>query len=246
MTTTNQNNVETPRIGILVGSTRPGRKAGAVASWAYGRASHRSDATFDLIDLAAYELPLLDEPLPPALGHHEHEHTRRWAAAIDPCDGFVMVTPEYNHSTSAALKNGLDYLFGEWNNKSVGFISYGSNGGVRAVEQLRCMAGELMLADVRSAVALPFAAEFKEMRDFTPSDGAVNALDDMLDQVTLWARALKPCRTDSESGGPDSTVPVEDPQTALPQTTEWSNAPTDRIGLSDDQADLSGSADHDA
>jgi NAD(P)H-dependent FMN reductase len=183
-----------PRIGILVGSTRPGRKAEAVARWALDLASARRDATYELIDLADHPLPLLDEPTPPSMGRYRHDHTRQWASVVAAFDGFVIVTPEYNHSTSGALKNALDYLFAEWNNKAVGFISYGSSGGVRAVEQLRCMAGELMMADVRVAVALPFATEFADFRDFTPRDEVVPVLHTMLDQVVAWTNALATVR----------------------------------------------------
>lgn len=183
-----------PRIGIVVGSTRPGRKSEMVARWALHLASERTDATFELIDLADHPLPLLDEPIPPSAGRYHHDHTRGWAAVVAGFDGFVFVTPEYNHSISAVLKNSLDYLFAEWNNKAVGFISYGSSGGVRAVEQLRCMAGELMMADVRVAVALPFATEFADFRDFTPGDHNVPILHTMLDQVVTWTNALSACR----------------------------------------------------
>ena len=184
-----------PRIGIVVGSTRPGRKSEAVAQWALRLASTRTDATFELIDLADHPLPLLDEPIPPSAGRYRQDHTRTWASVIAGFDGFVFVTPEYNHSISAVLKNSLDYLFAEWNNKAVGFISYGSSGGVRAVEQLRCMVGELMMADVRVAVALPFASEFTDFREFTPGDHIVPILHTMLDQVVAWTSALATVRT---------------------------------------------------
>ena len=117
------------RIGIIVGSTRPGRKAEAVARWVHDIAKKRSDAEYEVVDIEHYHLPLLDEPLPPAMGQHEHEHTKAWAAKIASFDGYVFVTPEYNHGISGALKNAIDYLFFEWNNKAAGFIGYGSAGG---------------------------------------------------------------------------------------------------------------------
>jgi NADPH-dependent FMN reductase len=96
------------RIAIIIGSTRPGRKADAVARWLYDLASQRDDATFDLVDLADYHLPHLDEPTPAAHGpHYSHPHTRAWAATIASFDAYVFVTPEYNHSTSGALKNAI-------------------------------------------------------------------------------------------------------------------------------------------
>ena len=110
------------RIGIIIGSTRPNRNGKAVGKWAYEIARKRSDAEFELIELKDFNLPLLDEPIPPSLGQYSHEHTKAWAAKIDSFDGFVFVTPEYNHGTSGALKNAIDFLFKEWNNKAVGFI----------------------------------------------------------------------------------------------------------------------------
>lgn len=116
------------RIGVILGSTRPGRNGEQVAAWVMDIARRRDDADFELIDLADYPLPHLDEPLPPSMGQYRNLHTQQWADTIDRYDGFIMVTPEYNHSTSGVLKNAIDYLFAEWNNKAVGFVSYGSVG----------------------------------------------------------------------------------------------------------------------
>ena len=137
------------RIGIILGSTRPNRLSEQVASWVYENATQRGDAEFELIDLRDFPLPHLDEPLPPSLGQYQGDHTKDWAAKIASFDGFVIVTPEYNHGTSGVLKNAIDYLYAEWNNKAVGFVSYGSVGGARAVEHLRLVAGEVQMADVR-------------------------------------------------------------------------------------------------
>ncbi|WP_422935078.1 NADPH-dependent FMN reductase [Sinomonas sp. P47F7] len=182
------------RIGIILGSTRPHRNGEQVARWVLDLASRRPDAEFELVDLRDHALPLLDEPFPPSLGRYQNEHTRQWAERIASFDGFVFVTPEYNHSTSAVLKNAIDYLYSEWNNKAVGFVSYGSAGGVRAAEQLRLIAGELQLADVRAQVILPFATEFENRRTFAPDDFAVRSLDAMLGQVIAWTEALAPLR----------------------------------------------------
>lgn len=182
------------RIGIIVGSTRPGRNGEAVARWVYEIAAQRSDAQFELVDLADFPLPHLDEPFPPSMGHYQNEHTKQWAAKIASFDGFVFVTPEYNHSTSGVLKNAVDYLFAEWNNKAVGFVSYGSVGGARAVEHLRLIAGELQMADVRQQVALPLATEFENYSVFKPSDYQLPQLTVLLDQVIAWSTALAPLR----------------------------------------------------
>jgi NAD(P)H-dependent FMN reductase len=137
------------QIAVVLGSTRPGRNGEAVARWAYDLAGKRDDAEFELLDIAAFDLPMLDEPVPPSMAQYGHEHTKRWAAKVAEFDGYIFVTPEYNHSTPAALKNALDYLYAEWNNKAAGFVSYGSAGGIRAVEQLRLTMAELQVATVR-------------------------------------------------------------------------------------------------
>lgn len=182
------------RIAIIVGSTRPGRKAEDVATWVHGVATQRGDADFEVVDIAEHDLPMLDEPVPPAMGQYDHEHTRRWAERVAALDGFVFVTPEYNHSTSAALKNALDYLSAEWGDKAAGFVSYGAAGGVRAVEHLRTILGELSVADVRAQVSLTFATDFPD-QVFTPGPGQEEALTAVLDQVVAWSRALAPLRS---------------------------------------------------
>ena len=183
------------RIGIILGSTRPNRNGEQVAKWVLDIASQRNDATYELVDLRDYPLPHLDEPLPPSLGQYQNDHTKEWAEKIASFDGFVIVTPEYNHSTSGVLKNAIDYLYGEWNNKAVGFVSYGAAGGARAAEHLRLVAGELQMADVRQQVVLSLATEFENFRTFKPGNYNVAALNTLLDQVVAWSTALAPLRT---------------------------------------------------
>ncbi|OZV83837.1 NADPH-dependent FMN reductase [Micromonospora echinospora] len=182
------------RIGIIIGSTRPGRNGEQVAKWVFDIAARRDDAEFELVDLADYPLPHLDEAIPASLGQYQQEHTKRWAAKIASFDGFVIVTPEYNHSTSGVLKNAIDYLFAEWNNKAVGFVSYGSAGGARAVEHLRLIAGELKMADVRQQVVLSLMTEFENFSVFKPGDYNLPAVNTLLDEVVAWSKALAPLR----------------------------------------------------
>ena len=111
------------KIGIVIGSTRPGRNGEAVGKWVYEVARRRTDAEFELVDLLDYKLPLLDEVYPPAMGQYQEPHTLQWADKIRSFDGFVFVTAEYNHSIPGALKNAIDFLHAEWNNKAVGFVS---------------------------------------------------------------------------------------------------------------------------
>jgi NAD(P)H-dependent FMN reductase len=182
------------KIAIIVGSTRPGRKALAVAQWVHGIAAQRGDAQFDLLDIADYNLPLLDEAVPPAYAKYSHEHTKAWSAAVAGYDGFVFVTPEYNHSVPAALKNAIDYLYHEWNNKAAGFVAYGSASGVRAVEHLRPILAEVMMATVRAQVMLSLFADFENFATFKPAERHTATVNTMLDQVLAWSGALKPLR----------------------------------------------------
>jgi NAD(P)H-dependent FMN reductase len=156
---------------------------------------------FELVDLRDYPLPHLDEPLPPSLGQYQNEHTQQWAAKIASFDGFVIVTPEYNHGPSGVLKNAIDYLYAEWTNKAVGFVSYGSVGGARAVEHLRLVAGELQMADVRQQVTLSLATEFENYQTFKPGEYNLAALDTLLDQVIAWSAALAPLRAQASTAG---------------------------------------------
>jgi NAD(P)H-dependent FMN reductase len=182
------------KVGIIIGSTRPGRKADAVAKWVHEIAAKRKDAEFELVDIQDYNLPLLDEPVPPSMNQYSKEHTKKWAAKIATFDGFVFVTPEYNHSTSAALKNALDFLYAEWNNKAAGFVSYGSAGGTRAVEGLRLVMAELQIADVRAQVMLSLAQDFENYTVFKPHARHEKAVETMVEQVISWSTAMQTVR----------------------------------------------------
>jgi len=183
------------RVAIVTGSTRPGRNNEAVAGWVFDIAKKRSDAEFELVDIASYNLPLLDEPLPPTMGQYSRAHTKAWAAKIDSFDAYVFVTPEYNHGISGALKNAIDYLFAEWNNKAAGFVSYGGAGGARAVEQLRLVMAEVMVATVRAQVLLSMFTDFVKFSVFKPDPRREADVNAMLDQVIAWGGALKTVRS---------------------------------------------------
>ena len=183
-----------PRIGVILGSTRPGRRGEQVARWVMDVAGRRADGVFELVDLADHPLPHLDEPLPPNMGQYQNAHTKAWAATIGRFDGFVFITPEYNHSTSGVLKNAIDYLYAEWNNKAMGVVSYGAVGGARAAEQLRLIAGELQMADVRTNVALSLFTDFENFTELAPGPHQRQALKTLLGQVIAWSEALAPLR----------------------------------------------------
>jgi NAD(P)H-dependent FMN reductase len=182
------------RIAIIVGSTRSARKSLKVAEWVLEQGQARADAEFELVDLAEQGLPIFDEPKPPGAGDYQHEHTKRWAALIDSFDGFVFVTPEYNHGIPGVLKNALDFIYAEWNDKVAGFVAYGNTGGARSVEQLRLVMAELKVATVRSAVALSIFTDFDKENNFTPDQRHLKKLDAVLDEVLAWGKALKGIR----------------------------------------------------
>lgn len=187
------------KLAIILGSTRPGRVGEAVARWVYEHAQPRSDAAFELVDIASFNLPLLDEPIPPSQGKYSQEHTKRWAAKVASFDGYVFVTPEYNHGIPGALKNAIDFLYAEWNNKAAGFVGYGSAGGVRAVEHLRLVMAEVQVATVRNQVALSLFTDFENFSTFKPAAHHEKSLAQMLDQLVAWSGAMKTLRT----GDPD-------------------------------------------
>ena len=182
------------KIAIITGSTRPHRNNEAVAKWVFDLATKRTDAEFELVDIKDYNLPLLDEAVPPSMGIYANEHTKKWAAKIDGFDAFVFVTPEYNHAPSAALKNAIDYLYKEWNNKAAGFVSYGGAGGARAVEHLRLVMGEIQVADVRAQVMFSLYTDFENFSVFKPAAHQEASLSAMLDQLIPWGEAMRTVR----------------------------------------------------
>jgi len=187
------------KVGIITGSTRPNRKSLEVAKWVLETARKRSDAEFELVDIKDFELPLLDEPMPPSMGKYLQPHTIRWASKIESLDAFIFVSPEYNHGIPAALKNAIDFLFAEWNHKAAGFVSYGSAGGARAVEQLRLVLAELHVATVRTQVLLSMWTDFEHFTTFKPHPQHEKSVEIVLNQVVAWGGALKELRTAAEA-----------------------------------------------
>jgi NAD(P)H-dependent FMN reductase len=182
------------RIGIIIGSTRSGRNGEKVARWVLDIASQRTDADFELVDLRDYPLPHFDEEASPMRGPLEADYVAPWRDKIASLDGFVFVSPEYNHSTSGVLKNALDYVYPEWNNKAAAFVTYGADGGVRAAEHLRLIASELQIATVRAQVALSLMTDFTNFTELTPAPHRAMVLGQALDQLVAWSDALSPLR----------------------------------------------------
>lgn len=182
------------KIGIILGSMRPGRNGKGVADWVLENANKRGDAQYEIVDVQEYNLPLLDEAMPAAYGQYEKAHTKKWAEKIGGLDAFVFVTAEYNHALPGALKNAIDFIYGEWNNKAAGIVSYGSAGGARAAENLRLVLGELQVADVRQQVLLSLMTDFENFSVFKPHPRHEEELTTLLNQVNTWASALKTIR----------------------------------------------------
>lgn len=176
------------KIGIVLGSTREGRVSPQVGEWVKGLADKRGDAEYEVIDIADFKLPFLGDPNGDASG------IPAWSEKINGCDGFVFIVQEYNHSITGALKNALDLLREEWNNKAAGIVSYGSVGGARAAEHLRGILSELSVAHVRVHPALSLFTDFENGTDFKPKDVQADSVNQMLDQVIPWATALKTVR----------------------------------------------------
>ncbi|WP_436778137.1 NADPH-dependent FMN reductase [Yinghuangia sp. YIM S09857] len=182
-------------VGIILGSTRPGRLGPQVAEWVAETGRKHCGVDVEIVDIADHALPIFDEPRSPLSGDYEHAHTRAWSTTINAFDAYVFVTPEYNRSIPSALKNAIDYLYSEWNNKAVGFVSYGSTaGGARAAEQLRLIAGALQLAAVRTEVNLSLATDFEGFSTLNPGPRPPIALQQLFTEVVAWADALAPLR----------------------------------------------------
>lgn len=184
-----------PKVHVITGSTRPGRVNLSIAKWVAEQAAKRDDLEIELVDIVDFSLPMLDEPAPPMMGNYQNEHTKTWAAKVAEADGFIFVTPEYNHSMSAAQKNAIDFLYAEWNNKAAGIVSYGFASGLRAAEHLRQVLGNLQIATVQSQVAIHLPAYFENYTEFKPTQTLETELTGTLDQVVSWANALKTVRS---------------------------------------------------
>lgn len=174
-------------IGIILGSTRQGRLSPQVGEWVKRIADQRSDANYEIVDIADYKLPLLGEA-------DAAVRAAAWNEKLASLDGFVFIVQEYNHSITGALKNALDYAREAWNNKAAGIVSYGAVGGARAAEHLRGILGELSVADVRIHPALSLFTDFENGQTFKPADLHLTNVNGMLDQVLAWSGALKTLR----------------------------------------------------
>jgi NAD(P)H-dependent FMN reductase len=190
------------RIHVIVGSTRPNRFGDKPARWVAEHLAARGDLDVEVVDLRDYPLPFFDRPRSPArtLRDYPDEAVERWGRKIDEADGFVVVTPEYNHGYPAVLKNALDHLFPEWHRKPVAFVGYGNVGGARAIEQLREVAVELEMAPLRHAIHILPDMMLPVMRadGYDPSlfEPLEPKLQPLADDLAWWSRALAAARAE--------------------------------------------------
>jgi NAD(P)H-dependent FMN reductase len=182
------------KIAIVTGSTRPGRVNRQVADWVLEHSAHVENATFEIVDIADFHLPVLDEPYPAAMQQYSHEHTKKFSAKIAEFDAYIFVVAEYNHTVAPALTNALSYLNAEFNNKAAAIVSYGSVNGARAAEHLRNVLTELQMAHVQRSVMLNLFTDFEEFSTFKPTEISASQLQPMLDQLLPWTQAMNSIR----------------------------------------------------
>lgn len=170
-------------IGIIVASTREARNGKKIADWVKKIADKHDGVHFKLVDLAEVDLPMFDEPNPPMMGKYTHAHTKQWAKQVDELDGFIFVTPEYNHGYPASLKNAIDYLYVEWTGKPVGFVGYGVAGGTRAIEQLIPVTVQLHMIPLGGQVNLHIFSQMDQDGNFLPTESDEEAVSSLVSSV---------------------------------------------------------------
>ena len=190
-------------ISVIVGSTRQGRFSEKPAQWIFQHLKKRDEVEPRLLDLRDFPMPFFDQAVPPASpGRQPYDNAVviKWTAAIGASDGFIFVTPEYNHGPAAVLKNAIDWVYPEWNRKVAAFVSYGGAAGARSVQQLRETAIELQLAPIRSSVHIPVATLWAHFRGGDVDAGLAEleaAAKAMIDDLLWWTATLKRARANT-------------------------------------------------
>jgi NAD(P)H-dependent FMN reductase len=185
----------TLKLNIIIGSTRPGRAGPVVAKWLHQTAVAHGMFTVELVDLAEFNLPLLNDAAHPALRAYSNETTVRWSANVASADAYLFVTPEYDYFAPAALVNAVQTLLHEWTYKPAGVLSYGGvSGGLRGSQVLRQLLGNVNVHALPQTVSVPFFSQFIVDGVFRPSEQAQAGAITMLDELHKWARALKRLR----------------------------------------------------
>lgn len=182
------------KIGVIIGSNRPGRNSIKVADWFKQQTDKRDDMEFDFVDLAELNLPFMDEADFPASQNYEHDHTKKWSAQVKTWDGVIFITPEYNRGIPAILKNAIDYLYNEWVKKPMAIVSYGSALGYRSAADLHIIAPELQMVAIREQVAINIWQHLDDKGNFVGDEQLDKKSMQMLDQLKWWAEVMKDAR----------------------------------------------------
>jgi NAD(P)H-dependent FMN reductase len=184
------------KLHTIICSTRPGRVGPTVARWFHSFVGEHGKFDGALVDLADFNLPIIDEPHHPIMQKYQNEHTKVWSASVSAADAFAFVTPEYNYGPTPALVNALDYLYREWNYKPCGFVSYGGiAGGVRGVQMSKLQVTAVKMMPMAEGVGIgPVARMLDDNGSFAPNELITKAATQMLDELHRWAEALKPMR----------------------------------------------------
>jgi NAD(P)H-dependent FMN reductase len=190
-----------PRLHIVICSTRPGRVGPAVGRWFLDFAERHGKFETHLVDLADFKLPLYDEPVHPAQQKYEHDHTKAWSASVAAADAYVFVTPEYNYCPPPTLVNALDYVYKEWNYKPCGFVSYGGvSGGLRAAQAAKLQVTTLKMMPMFEGVMVPMVAKLiDESGEFKSNDLIDKSAGTLLDELLRWTVGLKNMRDSNQA-----------------------------------------------
>lgn len=174
------------QLRIIVSSTRPNRIGHKVTQWVSEQASPEQWEV-KILDLAQIGLPFLDEEGMPMQGNYAKPHTQAWASEIFESDAVVVVTPQYNRSFPAPIKNAIDYLFAEWNAKPIALVGYGWSGASDATADLTKVLTHVK-AEVVGSVGLSFPEQLSTEGVVLDGDAAAAELRQLLE--TLHSKVL--------------------------------------------------------
>jgi NAD(P)H-dependent FMN reductase len=186
----------TPKLNVIIGSTRPGRVGPSVAKWVRDLAVETRQFDVELVDLAEFNLPLLDEPAHPATQRYVNNATKRWSASVDSADAYIFATPEYDYFPPAALVNAVQVVMREWGYKPAGVVSYGGvSGGLRSSQVLRQLLGNVNVHALPQVIPVHFVSQYvSEDGEFLPEKQIVEGASGMLHELHKWTTALQTLR----------------------------------------------------
>lgn len=177
------------KIAIIAGSNRPQGLNPQVVDWVSTQLAQRGDVESEIVNYDSFNLPILDEPIPAGANMYQKDHTKAWGAKLAEFDGYIIVTPEYNHSFPGGLKNALDFVATEFNHKVAAVVNYGADKGVRATEHLRLVLANYKTAVVRDQTSFSLFTDFAD-GVFAPQEVSTQSFGPMVDDLVLWGEAM--------------------------------------------------------